>query len=328
VFALRDSWVWDFWPVDDGQRYHLFFLHAPKSLIDPDARHYNASIGHAVSDDLVSWERRPDALAKGLPGEADDLATWTGSIVRSDEGVWHLFYTSASLTPAGNVQTISCATSSDLETFTKLPGPLLRAERPYELLADGAWHDEAFRDPWVFRDPDGDGWHLLITARTPSGPAFDRGVVGHATSPDLRTWTLRPPLSEPGQGFGQLEVMETVRLGDRQFLLFNCLAGDRPAERRAESTGGTWIAPAASELGPYDISGAQLLTDSRFYVTRPITERGTGRTLMLAFRNLDADGTFVGELTDPVELALVDGRPAFVGPGAEDWQPRAAGSKR
>jgi beta-fructofuranosidase len=324
MFAIDDEWVWDFWPVDDGVRYHLFFLHAPKSLGDPNARHFNASIGHAVSDDLVTWERRPDALAKGEPGAFDGLATWTGSVVRGDDGLWYLFYTGASLTEAGNVQTVGCATSADLETFTKVPGPLLRAEAPwYERLSEGAWHDEAFRDPWVFRDPDGAGWHMLITARTPSGPRFERGVVGHATSPDLRVWTLQPPLSEQGQGFGQLEVMEPVRLGGRDFLLFNCLAGDRPEERRTEGSGGTWLAPASGPLGPYDLAGAQLLTDDRFYVTRPIVERGTGRTLLMAFRNAGDDGAFVGELTDPVELALVDGRPRIVGPGAEAWQVRA-----
>ena len=320
MFAIHDAWVWDFWVADDGENYHLFFLHAPKSLGDPDARHYNASIGHAVSADLMSWERRPAALAKGRPGEADDLATWTGSVVPGDDGLWYLFYTSASLTPSGNVQTISVATSADLETFTKLPGPLLRAEKPhYEQLTDATWHDEAFRDPWVFRDPEGDGWHMLITARAASGAPLERGVVGHATSSDLRTWRLQPPLSAGAQGFGQLEVMEPLELDGRWFLVFNCLAGDLPEERRPATTGGTWIADAAGPLGPYDIADARLLTDDRFYVTRPIRERGTGRTLLMAFRHKDADGHFVGELTDPVELALVDGRPRVVGPDAEAW---------
>lgn len=320
MFALTDSWVWDFWVVDDGTDYHLFFLHAPKSLGDPDLRHHNATIGHAVSRDLRSWQRRADAVAKGAPGEADDLATWTGSVVRDDDGLWYLFYTCATLTTAGNVQTISVATSPDLETFTKAPAPLLRAEKPfYEQLSDGAWHDEAFRDPWVFRDPDGDGWHMLITARMPEGPRLDRGVVGHATSPDLRAWTLQPPLSAVGQGFGQLEVMETVELGGEQFLLFNCMAGDMPEERRPETTGGTWIAPAAGPLGPYDIAGAHQLTDDRYYVARPVRERGTGRTLLMAFRNADDEGRFVGELTEPVELALVDGVPRPVGPDAGAW---------
>ena len=320
MFSISDAWVWDFWLADDGERSHLFFLHAPKSLGDPDARHHHATIGHAVSTDLVTWERRPDVVSKGQPGEADDLATWTGSIVQGDDRLWYLFYTSTRLTTAGVVQTISVATSSDLETFTKVPGPLLRAATPhYERLSESFGQDEAFRDPWVFRDATGTGWHMLITARTPSGPRFDRGVVGHATSVDLRTWTLQPPLSRGGQGFGHLEVMEPIELSGRHFLMFNCLAADMPEARRPHTTGGTWVARAAGPLGPYDITGAELLTDDRYYVTRPIHERGTGRVLLMAFRNKDADGRFVGELTDPVELALVDGRPRIVGPAADEW---------
>ena len=29
---------------------------------------------------------------------------------------------------------------------------------------------DTWRDPWVFPDPAGDGWHMLITARAAAGP--------------------------------------------------------------------------------------------------------------------------------------------------------------
>ena len=35
---------------------HVFFLHAPRDLGHPDLRHPHARIGHAVSQDLHSWE--------------------------------------------------------------------------------------------------------------------------------------------------------------------------------------------------------------------------------------------------------------------------------
>jgi beta-fructofuranosidase len=53
--SLDDRWIWDFWLADDGERHHVFFLQAPRSLGDPDRRHDHATIGHAVSDDLVAW---------------------------------------------------------------------------------------------------------------------------------------------------------------------------------------------------------------------------------------------------------------------------------
>ena len=59
---LHDVWVWDSWIADDGDRYHLFFLRAPRALGDPGLRHTAATIGHATSRDLVDWEVHDDAL--------------------------------------------------------------------------------------------------------------------------------------------------------------------------------------------------------------------------------------------------------------------------
>ena len=152
MFTLPDSWVWDFWFADDGEQYHLFFLYASRALHDPDARHYRASIGHATSTDLRDWTRVPDALVRSDAPAFDDLATWTGSVVQHPDGTWFLFYTGSTLTPAGNVQRIGYATSADLLTWHKSPdNPVLQADGHwYEVLADDQWHDEAFRDPWVF----------------------------------------------------------------------------------------------------------------------------------------------------------------------------------
>ena len=55
--------------------------------------------------------------------------------------------------------------------------------RWYETAETRQWPDQAWRDPWVFRDDE--LWHMLITARANHGDPDDRGVVGHATSPDL-----------------------------------------------------------------------------------------------------------------------------------------------
>ncbi len=133
------------------------------------------------------------------------------------------------------------------------------------------------------------GWHLLVTARGRTGPTDDRGVVGHCWSPDLRTWEVRPPLSEVGQGFGQLEVMHTVEVEGQPFLLFSCLGSDLSAATLATgTTGGIWAAKAETVLGPYDIAGAQLLADSSLYVGRLVQLRDTGAWRFLAFDNVHA----------------------------------------
>ncbi len=309
MFRLPDSWVWDFWFADDGRRHHLFFLFASRALHDPDARHFRASIGHAVSNDLITWERLPDALVRSDAPAFDDVATWTGSTVRDHDGTWFLFYTGGTRSQLGFVQTIGFATSPDLTTWTKHAGnPVLRADGVwYETLAAGQWHDEAFRDPWVFADPGGSGWRMLITARAADGAADDRGVVGHATSPDLRTWTLQPPLSAAEQGFGQLEVTQTEIVDGHPVMLFSCLARDTSAGRRSTgTTGGVWAATGQSLTGPWNIADAQQLTDSSRYSGRLVHARD-GAWKFLAFLNDGPDGSFVGSISDPQDVAFVDG---------------------
>ena len=310
MFDLSSSWVWDYWFADDGETYHLFFLYASRALHDPEARHYRASVGHAVSSDLVTWTPVADALVRGEAGTFDDLATWTGSTVRGDDGLWYLFYTGSTLAEGGkNVQTVGYATSADLLTWTKAPGPVLRAAGPwYETIDSGAWHDEAFRDPWVFADPRGDGWHMLVTARAPEGPVRGRGVVGHAWSADLRTWELRPPLTAPSdRGFGQLEVTQVEVVDGRPVLLFSCLA-EHGMPVRAPERGGTWAVPAESLLGPFDIDAAYPITDESLYVGRLLRRRDDGQWLLFAFRHLDENDAFVGGVTDPMPVAWVDDR--------------------
>ena len=68
MLHLEDHWVWDFWVVDHGLDHHVFFLKAPRALGNPDLRHRNARIGHAVSTDLQRWELLPDALGPGERG--------------------------------------------------------------------------------------------------------------------------------------------------------------------------------------------------------------------------------------------------------------------
>lgn len=319
MFDLPGSWVWDYWFADDGEKYHLFFLYASRALHDPDARHYRASVGHAVSDDLITWTQVADALVRSDARAFDDLATWTGSTVQAPDGTWYLFYTGSTLADDGkNIQRIGYATSSDLVTWTKAGDPVLEAAAPwYETLASGDWHDEAFRDPWVFADPGGDGWHMLVTARAPEGPVRGRGVVGHAWSPDLRSWELRPPLSMPSvDGFGQVEVTQTAIVDGRPVLLFSCLAEHAMPSRR-EDRGGTWAVNASSLTGPFDIDAAYPLTDESLYVGRLLQRRDDGAWFLFAFRNVDENGSFVGGVTDPMPVAWRDGRLVVVeGPAA------------
>jgi len=308
VLRLADSWIWDFWLADDGLRYHVFYLKASRALGDPDRRHWHATIGHAISDDLCSWTEVVDALAVGTSRAFDDMSTWTGSVVRGDSGLWHMFYTGVSRSEAGSKQRIGLATSPDLHAWTKHDQqPLLESDpRWYEHDNEREWPDEAWRDPWVFRDPSEERWHMLITARAAAGPADDRGVIGHASSANLVDWDVGPPLSAPGSGFGHLEVPQIEIVDGRAVLGFSCLAPQMAARRRGMGGGGVWCVPAIDVRGPYSIRHAVPISDDSLYSGRLVSDR-SGRWAMLAFRNVRRAATggalFVGELSEPMSVS-------------------------
>ncbi|KRF32828.1 glycosyl hydrolase family 32 [Yonghaparkia sp. Soil809] len=324
-FSLRDHWVWDFWFADDGERFHLYYLHAPCSLGDPHLRHRNARLGHAISTDLREWEDLGPCLLPSGGDAVDADATWTGSIVRDPAGGWRMHYTgSRFLRPDShaNIETVAVATSTDLHTWVKHPELSLSADPAlYETLGHSVWPEEAWRDPWVMPAPGGaTGWWMLVTARSRDGAdELDRGVVGLAVSDDLVTWRAAPALSAPGAGFKHLEVPQIIDIDGHDVLLFSCdtpaLAGAR--EARGE-TGGVWAVEVPREGGPYAPEGARLILDESTYAARAVRDR-SGRWQLLGFRNLDESGAFVGGITDPMPLSwsaesgLVVGAVAEVG---------------
>lgn len=305
AFSLPDHWVWDFWLADDGATYHLFYLHAPHALGNPDLRHRNARIGHATSGNLIDWTNHGQIFDVGTPGSFDATANWTGSVVHGPDGRWRLFYTgSRFLSPDSNanIETIGMAVSDDLFSWQKLPGPVLVADAAhYETLGDSSWPEEAFRDPWVFRGEDGQ-WHMLITARANHGEVMERGVVGHATSPDMETWLLQPALSAINGGFAHIEVPQIVEVEGTLHLIF-CCDSPKLSGRLAGQNGGIWSVAVASPLGPYPIERATLLVPQDLYAGRVATDRN-GQAVLLAFNNTQVNGVFAGSISDPLPLQV------------------------
>ncbi len=304
MLDLDEDWVWDFWTADDGERYHLFFLHAPRSLGDPDLRHTHASIGHAVSEDLSTWRRLDDALAPQPEPAYDDLATWTGSVVRGDDGLWRMFTSGIARAEGGRVQRIGVSTSPDLLAWSRVRDALPEADdRWYHLRPAGAEDrvaDQHWRDPFVIRDAAG-LWHLYLTAQVPppDREGGGHGVVGHAVSTDLLDWQVTAPLSAPTGRFDQLEVISLAQLDGRWALLFSCLATEMPGAQAG--AGGVWSVPVAGPGAPVDVGAAVRLTSEDLYVGRLVTRRD-GTAVFLAFENRDAAGHFSGGVIDPVDV--------------------------
>lgn len=307
AFSLDDHWVWDFWLADDGTLFHLFYLHAPHALGDPDLRHRNARIGHATSTDLMRWTDHGQIFDVGAPGSFDASATWTGSVIRGPDGLWRMFYTGSRFLSAdsgANIETVGMATSQDLFTWTKSAEPVCSADpRWYETLGTSSWPEEAWRDPWVFYNPADGLWHMLITARSNRGDDLDRGVIGHAVSSDLTDWQVQPPLSTPGAGFAHLEVPQIVHVDERPYLIFCCDAAKLAGRLKGEG-GGNWYVPLTQTVETYPVNLARRLSGETLYAGRIVTDR-FGRNCLMAFENTGLDGEFVGRISDPMPIDLL-----------------------
>jgi beta-fructofuranosidase len=294
VLALPDHWVWDSWIADDGDRYHLFFLQAPSALGDPDRRHRAARIGHATSSDLFEWSYLGQALG---PRNGDD-AVWTGSVARGEDGVWRMYVTAvASGGPIDYPQRVAMAESDDLAEWRFTDLRVEADPRLYRTVDGGA--SETWRDPFVFPDPGGDGWHMLITARHPTAPRLRDGVLAHARSADMRAWEVQPPLTEPDR-FGQLEVAQVRVLDGTPVLTFTC-----GHEEQAEPAGcTTWSVAGESVTGPWDIAAAKPFRPQPDLFAAPLVQRRDGGWAFLGFQN---HGVPALEIVDPIPVRLEGG---------------------
>ncbi len=308
MLALEDKWIWDFWFAKDGDLWHVFFLQADKALGDPELRHWNVSYGHATSADLKSWTYLGTCFTPSESPAFDDKTTWTGSVLKGENGLWHLFYTGTSKAENGRRQRIGHAASTDLHNWTRVSADPILAFDPavYEEDHNGPWDGRAMRDPWVIPDPDGTGWLMYFTARIPVGDELNaRGAVGLARSDDLYTWTLHPPVFTGG--FGQLEVPQVFERGGRWYCFFCTAAGHWSEDYTAGYPGtpvtGSHYLTAPHPLGPWTIPPGPYFDGNlpcRRYSGKIVEH--DGGLYYLAFEFWDDAGAFIGRLSDPMPV--------------------------
>ena len=175
-------------PIYFQGKYHLFHQYNPHGPLWGDM-HW----AHAVSPDMVHWQRLPIALAP-TPGSADAQGCFTGTAVL-DKGRPTFLYTGVQTSPLEEAtladpknplresQCLAIATDDTLTTWKKLPAPVIPAP-PAGTKVTG------FRDPSPWKD--GGQWYTVVA----SGIAKKGGMVLLYRSPDLRTWEYLHPLIE------------------------------------------------------------------------------------------------------------------------------------
>lgn len=304
ALRLPDRWIWDSWYVWDGDVCHAFYLCASRGLGDPERRHRNTNVGHAISRDLVSWEVLPDALSPSESPAFDSWTTWTGSTVKGDDGKWWMFYTGTSRETQGKVQSIGAAISDDLITWHKLDNPLVVADGEHYEKVGQVGHDgnEHWRDPWVYKQEGSNIWHMLITARGRTRGEKHSGVMGHAVSEDLKNWQVLKPLSDSDSSFANLEVFQYAEVDGVPLIIFCC--GWRELNDELLAAYGkvdyTYSVPCSRNLEGLDFRGAKPFMPGELYAGRVI-QKPSGEWFFIGFVNF-RDGKFVGELSDPIPV--------------------------
>lgn len=88
--------------------------------------------------------------------------------------------------------------------------------------AGGAGSIDAFRDPWLYQDPDTGEEYVLFTATMPRAECDGDGVVGiaRATSDDLRSFEILPPLLDGHCVNNELERPHIIDRNGETYLLF------------------------------------------------------------------------------------------------------------
>ncbi|MCW8132504.1 MAG: GH32 C-terminal domain-containing protein [Planctomycetota bacterium] len=253
--------LWDSWMFEHDGLMHLFY----------QANDGAGRIGHAVSTDLLRWERRADLVPP--------FWQYTGMVVRDGArfvlGIGEVIR---------NIQTGRFFESTDLEHWKAIPGskPLFPQGPHYRSEYDAVRGHVAWRDPYLFKDATDGCWHAVFCAQRPAyGPDDTGAAFGHARTKDFVTWEFLPPLDAPAGKFYHVEVPELVELDGTHYLLFSTGScyGTRIHSPRRRETVGTYYLKAERREGPFTLPEDPLLIGAGHgrmdaYVGRIVTYKG------------------------------------------------------
>ena len=237
--AIPGWYLWDPWPVmgQDGRlasfdgRNLWMVLSAPDHM-HPDERHHIARLRAALVEPFGTWHDAGPVLPDG---RAIGSRQWAGSAVYdAADGRLTVFYTAAGTTanPRSFEQNIivsqgSVAIERDgarFDGFERHEPAVVSDGLHYRHTTGGRQHPgfaDAFRDPFIVRDPASGEDYLLFTASLPDGtPDYD-GCIGLAKAEDtsLTRWQLLPPLLAADGVNKELERPHLV-INDGRYYLF------------------------------------------------------------------------------------------------------------
>lgn len=203
--APEGAYVGDTMPyVTDDGTLELYYLYDT----DHNGQGYHPIYKYSTTN-LVGYKDEGMALNYG-PMSDPDPALGTGSVMKDQNGLYHLFYTghNASGNNGKGIECVMHATSTDRVNWEKQPEDTFFAPEGYST--------DDFRDPevfWVERDQ---CYWLLIAARNNSLG----GVVAKYTSTDLKNWDFEGPIYAPMAQY-MLECPDLFCIGNTWYLSYS-----------------------------------------------------------------------------------------------------------
>lgn len=262
-----------------GGKYHAFFQHYPHAP-KWGPMHW----GHAVSQDLLSWEELPIALTPDMPYE-DDGGCFSGSALERD-GKLYLMYTSVSKERG---QTQSMAVSEDGVHFEKLKENPVIPESPLDP------ENRDFRDPKLFAFH---GEYRMVCGAGKDGLAS----VLLFRSEDLLHWQYVGPIFQSREYGPVPECPDLFPLGDKWVLMFSRIDTYSAQFIVGDFDGESFVPESFQqpEAGP-DFYAPQTFLDS------------SGRRILIGWlyswnRKVPENAVRAGALTLPREVSLRNGR--------------------
>jgi len=278
-FSPRRGWMNDpNAPLYYRGVYHLYFQHAPNSLVW-DTMHW----GHATSTDLVHWQEQPIALDPSIhPGDL-----WSGG------GIVDLGNHSG-LKAGDHDPIIVYSGTNGVSIFYSLDGGLTFAS--YDGGRMVVTPAGTSRDPKVFWDPESGYWGMVVWS-----DAGGNGV-DFFTSSDLLHWTFASRFTADWL----FECPNLIRMpldGDYHWVLHGA---------SGEYYVGDWDGTAfhSDWTVPQKINQTETFAGAGYYAALNFSNLDGDRVVSIAWQGENRGATWTGNASFPVDLKLrrtVDG---------------------
>lgn len=286
-----------------NNKYHLFYQYNPYDT-KWDSMHW----GHAVSDDMLSWEYLPAALAPDT--EYDSAGCFSGSSVELADGKQLLMYTGVCKENNSKkelqTQCIAVGNGVDYEKYAN--NPVLTAD---DLPKGMSRYD--FRDPKIWRSS-GIGYNCVVVACNKQG----NGAILLYKSPNALKWSFCGILTKNKKLFSKMwECPDFFELDGKNVLILSSQDMRSDGFKNFEKNGVFYL------LGKYSESDNEFTIEDRapvdygkdFYAPQT-TVTPDGRRVMIGWLQNWSDVNahknknfyWIGQMSLPRELSVKKGR--------------------